>query len=102
MLLTESIQIDDAILDAFCSKWRVATIETFESGGLPGYDVHLLVNFQHGARWGLLDHSRMEQELSELSGRTVELVSRRAIETSKDAWLKKSILESARLVYPHP
>ncbi len=87
------------MLEEFCERWKIAALETFEAGGLEDYELHMLVTFKPEAKWGLWEHSQMQEELSELLGRAVELVTRRAIETSRSAYLKESILGSARLVY---
>jgi len=100
MLLTEFTEIDEHLLDNFCRRWKIVALESFDSAfSASGCAFHFLATFQKDAEWGLLEHSRMENELSELLGRTVELVSRRAIETSQDAPLRTGILHSARLVY---
>lgn len=93
------IALDEAALSAFCERWRVRRLELFGSvirnDFWPDSDVDVLVTFQPDADWGLLDHAAMEEELSALFGRHVDLVSRRAIERSANAIRRASILESA-------
>ncbi|HEY6074172.1 MAG TPA: hypothetical protein VIV15_12490 [Anaerolineales bacterium] len=55
--------------------------------------------FSPDADWSLLDHVRMAEELSELLGRRVDLVSKRAIERSQNWMRRKAILESAEVIY---
>ena len=55
----------------------------------------LLVDFTPDADWSLLDHVAMEEDLSGILGRKVDLVSRRAIERSSNWIRRKSILETA-------
>jgi predicted nucleotidyltransferase len=43
----------------------------------PDSDIDLLITFGPGTHPGLLDHVRIEQELAELLGRPVDLVSKR-------------------------
>ena len=62
-------------------------------------DVDVLVTFADGANWSLFDHIRMEQELSRLVGREVDLVSRRAVERSKNWVRKEAILSGAEPIY---
>ena len=62
-------------------------------------DVDLLVTFAHDARWGLFEHEHMQNELSGLLGRSVDLISRRAIESSRNAQRRNAILGSAVPVY---
>ena len=92
------ISIDRAALAAFCGRWKVKSLELFgsvlRSDFRPDSDVDVLVAFAPDARWGLLDHEAMRQELSGLMGREVDLVSRRAIERSSNSIRRQSILES--------
>lgn len=62
-------------------------------------DVDLLVRFEPEAEWSLLDHARMERELEVLLGRSVDLVTRSAIEESPNWVIRKEILRSARTAY---
>ncbi len=59
----------------------------------------VLVVFAPEASWSLFDHVAMEEELSGILGRKVDLVSRRAIERSSNWIRRKAILESARTYY---
>lgn len=62
-------------------------------------DVDLLVSFAPDAEWSLFDHIRMEEELSSIFGRKVDMVSRRVVERS-DNWIRrKVILETAEPYY---
>jgi predicted nucleotidyltransferase len=87
----------------FCRKWKITELSLFGSALRedfgPESDVDVLVTFAPGHRWGLLDAVRMEQEIAELLGRAVDLVSRRAVERS-DNWIRRrAILESAEVIY---
>ena len=62
-------------------------------------DVDLLVTFAPDAKWGLFEHEHMQNELAGLLGRSVDMVSRRAIEASENALRRSSILTSAVPVY---
>jgi len=62
-------------------------------------DIDLLVRFAPEAEWTLLDHARMEQELEEILGRKVDLVTREAIEESPNWLVRNEILSSARTAY---
>ena len=62
-------------------------------------DIDLLVTFTPDADWGLFDHAGFEQEVSELLGRPVDLISRRAIELSHNVLRKNAILGGAVTVY---
>ncbi len=88
---------------AFCEQWKVEELAVFGSALREdfgsGSDVDLLVRFAPEADWTLLDHARMEQELEELLGRSVDLVTRQAIEESPNWIVRREILRSARVAY---
>jgi predicted nucleotidyltransferase len=65
----------------------------------PDSDLDVLVTFAPEANWGLLDQVQMQQELELLLGRTVDLVSRRAIERSTNWIRREEILRTAQPVY---
>ena len=92
----------DKIAD-FCRQWKIQRLAVFGSalrGVLrPDSDIDLLVTFQSDADWTMFDHFTMEEELSHLFGREVDLVSIRAIEENQNPILRRQILDSARQIY---
>jgi predicted nucleotidyltransferase len=62
----------------------------------PTSDIDLLVTFETGADWSLIDHERMREELVTLIGRDVDLVSREGIERSTNWIRRQTILGTAR------
>ncbi len=93
------VTVPPSQLDAYCQRWKIAKLELFGSAlrddFRPDSDVDILVSFAAGARWGLLSFVRMQEDLSHLVGRKVDLVSRRAIEASGNPIRRKAILGSA-------
>ena len=94
------IPLDRNRLSAWCARWHVGGLSIFgsvlrEDFG-PSSDVDLLVTFEPGACWSLVDHVRMEEELADIIGRTVDLVSRAGLEQSANWIRRQAILESAR------
>jgi uncharacterized protein len=65
----------------------------------PGSDVDVLVQFQDDADWSLWDVASMEEELSDIIGRRVDLVSRRAVERSANGIRRRAILTDAETIY---
>jgi len=92
----------DKIAD-FCQKWKIVELCLFGSvlrdDFRPDSDIDILVTFAPDAEWSLLDHLAMEEELSAIFGRKVDLVSRRAIERSENYIRRKAILETAQPYY---
>jgi uncharacterized protein len=90
-------------VNAFCKKWKIKELALFGSALRDDFesdsDVDLLVSFTSSANWSLLDHVRMEIELEKIIGRKVDIVTRRSVENSRNPIRRKSILESAKVVY---
>ena len=92
----------DQIAD-FCRRWKIAETALFGSAlrddFRPDSDVDVLVTFAPDAKWSLFDHVDMEDELAQILGRPVDLVSRRGIERSRNPLRRRAILESAQVVH---
>jgi len=95
----EEIRIPRDRLEDFCRRWKIAELRVFGSAlrddFRPDSDLDLLVSFAPDADWSLLDHVAMEEELSGVLQRKVDLVSRRAVERSSNWIRRKAILDSA-------
>jgi len=98
-----AIRIDKSKIADFCWRWQIAEFALFGSvlrdDFGPESDVDVLVTFSADARWSLIDHVHMQDELSELMGHKVDLVSRRGIERSANNLRRRAILSSAEVIY---
>jgi len=98
-----AIPIPDLALNDFCLRWKIRELALFGSvlsnAFGPASDVDVMVTFLPEAEWSLLDHIRMEEELTALLGRQVDLVSKKAVERSENWLRRRAILESAEVVY---
>ena len=65
----------------------------------PESDIDLLVEFEPDRSLSLFDIVGMEQELSDLFGRKVDLIERLAVERSRNYIRRAAILESAETIY---
>ncbi len=88
----------------FCQRWKIQELALFGSALRddfhPDSDVDILVTFAADADWGLLDHVKMQQELQTLLRRDVDLITKRALERSRN-WLRRSeILKTAQTLFP--
>jgi predicted nucleotidyltransferase len=90
-------------LGHFCRQSGIARLELFGSAlrddFRPESDVDLLATLSAEAHPTLLDWADMQEKLAELFGRRVDLVSRRALERSRNAYRKASILSTAKPIY---
>lgn len=97
------ISIESAEIEKFCQRWKIIEFSLFGSVLRDDFnddsDVDVMVSFAPDAEWSLFDHVDMEEELSSILGRKVDIVTRRAIERSNNPLRKKAILESAEPFY---
>jgi len=92
----------DVIAD-FCKRWKIREFALFGSvlrdDFRPDSDLDVLVTFAPDAEWSLLDHVGAQDELAELLGRPVDLVSRRAVEQDDNPFRRNRILREARVIH---
>lgn len=96
-----AIAIDEDAISNFCRKWRVAELSLFGSVLRPeefreDSDVDVMVTWEKDARWTLFDFVDMQDELTQLFGRRVDLLSKRAL---KNPFRRQSILSTAQVLY---
>lgn len=96
-----AIAIDEDAISDFCRKWRVAELSLFGSVLRPeefreDSDVDVMVTWEKDARWTLFDFVDMQDELTQLFGRRVDLLSKRAL---KNPFRRQSILSTAQVLY---
>ena len=88
-------------LAPFCRENHIARLEVFGSvaqgKARRGSDVDLMVTFEHPI--GLRFFS-LEQELSQIVGAPVDLITRESVERMTNHYRRDSILSHARQIYP--
>ncbi len=88
---------------AFCQRHRIRRLALFGSvlrdDFRPESDVDVLVDFEEGAEPGLSEIIALQDELSRIVGRPVDLVERQAVERSPNYIRRRHILDSAETVY---
>ena len=95
-----AIEIPKEKLREFCRKWKVTEFALFGSVTRPeefreDSDVDVLVRFAADAQWSLFDHVHMRDDLVEIFGREVDLLTRRSVERSDNPIRRESILSTA-------
>ncbi len=87
----------------FCKRWRIHEFSFFGSvlrdDFRPDSDIDVLVTFEEDARHTLFDLVHMQDELKQIFGRDVDIVSRRGIESSRNHIRRDAILNSAEAIY---
>jgi len=78
--LETTLRYDREVLERLCREWHVRRLDLFGSRAKGtadgGSDVDLLVEYEPGHVLGLLEFLEFEEELADLFGKKVELVSR--------------------------
>ena len=87
----------------FCRRWRIIEFALFGSvlreTFRPDSDVDVLVTFAPDAPATLFTLPKMAEELENIFGRDIDLVSRRGLEQSQNALRRDDILRSAEVIY---
>lgn len=90
-------------LRAFCKRWKITEMSVFGSvlrdDFRPDSDIDFLVSFERDAGWSLLDHVRLEEELAEILGRDVDVITRRGLERSRNYLRKAAIFNTVEPLY---
>ena len=102
--MSQTIQLGDARVDApilaeVCRRYRVRELCLFGSAARDELrtesDLDILVEFEPGARIGLIQFVSLAEELESLAGRKVDLVTKRGL----NPWVRPSVMGDARVVY---
>jgi predicted nucleotidyltransferase len=90
---------DDRIAD-FCRRWKITEMSVFGSvvrkDFRPDSDIDVLVSFEVGAGWSLVDLVTVQDELAAVLGQPVDLIEEAAL---RNPYRRAAILESRQLVY---
>jgi hypothetical protein len=99
MTLASGVVLPTAEIAELCRRYQVKELSVFGSaarGGLrPESDIDLLVEFEPGARLGLLKYSALMRELSTVLGRKVDLVGKAGLKPL----VRPEVLAEARVIY---
>ncbi|MHC4509284.1 MAG: nucleotidyltransferase family protein [Planctomycetota bacterium] len=87
----------------FCRRNHIRSLSLFGSvlrdDFRPDSDVDVLIEFEPEQEPGLMELVAMQDELSEILGRKVDMVERRAVEKSENYIRRRHVLESVEAVY---
>jgi len=102
-MVTTNIDLPMEKIAEFCRRWQIKELALFGSvlrdDFRPDSDIDLLVTFVPGASRSLFNHVDMQDELTSMLGRKVDLVSRHGVERSENVRRRREILETAEVIY---
>ena len=98
--MSVAIEVDRERVAEFCRRWKVKEFAFFGSVLREDFsresDVDVLVSFALDSHWSLFDVMDMEDELAELFGRKVDLVSRNGL---RNPFRRHEILRTRQVMY---
>ncbi len=101
--MNPQVSVSQSALAAVCQEHGIKRLAVFGSALRedfgPESDIDVLVEFEPGRTPGLLGIAGIEARLSALFGREVDLVTRSAVEQTRNYIRRRAILESAEEVY---
>jgi len=101
-MLVADLQIDQERLADCCHRYDVARLETFGSfvtgDAGPDSDLDLLVTFKPESRVGL-EFVALQQELEQILGRPVDLLTRTSAERSPNKYFRSFALSRTEPLY---
>jgi predicted nucleotidyltransferase len=96
------IELPMDAIRGYCARWKITEFALFGSvlrdDFGPDSDVDVLVTFAPDAHWSLFDIVRMQDELSGIVGRDVDLVERKALQESRNYLRRDAILRHTQQV----
>lgn len=103
ILLPHGITIPSESFTKLCQHWQIVELSLFGSILREDFnadsDIDVLVEFSEEARITFFDLDIIEQQLSQLFHRPVDVVTKQAIEQSHNPIRRKNILDNSKLIY---
>lgn len=101
--IAHGLAIHGESLKKLCQHWQIIELSLFGSILREDFnadsDIDLLVKFSEEAKITFFDLDVIEQQLSKLFHRPVDVVTKSAIEQSHNSIRRKNILENSKLIY---
>lgn len=99
-IVQHRLGVEPERVDAFCRKWKIRELSLFGSAlredFRPDSDIDLLVVFEPPNPWTLWDFIDMREELEQMFGRPVDLLSKKGL---KNPFRRAEILRTQQVIY---
>jgi predicted nucleotidyltransferase len=97
------ISVNRDALASICKKWGIGSVAIFGSAIRDDYspqsDIDLLIEYLPGVRHSLFEYGSMNEDFSQVFGRTVDLIHAEGIRRSRNPIRREHILRSAKPFY---
>jgi len=101
--IPHGLTISGESLKKLCQHWQIVELSLFGSILREDFnadsDIDLLVKFSEQARITFFDLDLIEQQLSQLFHRSVDVVTKPAIEQSHNPIRRQNILDNSKVIY---
>ncbi|MBD0344350.1 MAG: nucleotidyltransferase domain-containing protein [Coleofasciculus sp. Co-bin14] len=101
--LPRGLTLPGKSLTKLCQHWQIVELSLFGSILREDFnadsDIDVLVKFSEEARITFFDFDVIEQQLSQLFQRPVDVVTKQAIEQSHNPIRRKNILDNSKVIY---
>ena len=98
-----NINIQEEQLREICKRYLIRELSVFGSALREDFnessDIDLLVEFKPDSGTSLFDIVDLKEEFEKLFGREVDIVSKKAIQQSRNHLKRKSILSNFKVIY---
>ena len=102
-LIQKRLAVSLPTLDEFCQQHKITELSVFGSILREDFnldsDIDLLVKFDPNAHISLMDMIKIENKFKILLKRNIDLVSKKAIENSKNWIRRQNILNNSEIIY---
>lgn len=102
-MIIHGIDLQSTQAAEFCKRWGIRELAVFgsilRSDFRPDSDIDVLFALEEGVKLTLESWMDMEDELTAILGRKVDLIPRRSVEAGRNPLRKQEILGTARTVY---
>ena len=101
--LYQRLKIEPERLKEICQQWKITELALFGSVLREDFnaqsDIDILVSFDEGAAIAFFDLDAIEEQLSKLFNRSVDVVTKKAVEQSHNWIRKQNILDNSQVIY---
>ena len=103
VIAERNVPVSEQVIRSFCERHRIVRLGFFGSVLTDEFneasDVDVIVDFQKGVPVTYFDVAEASDELEQIIGHSVDVVTFRSIESSHNPFIRDGILESVEIYY---